>query len=219
MSPLLAIEMLVANGDPATILELAAPHGAAQFAARILAEDPAAASEFDNEDVLAAYLRSLAVGQVDDARRAQQNPRRAPRLGAMPTPAAELHALTAEHRPSGRSDAPRAASAAKLTDTTRSRTVPTALPAPSAAVRLSLSDAGARFGMPLHRLPMNDRVRAALADHELDPRGPGDALTLDGRAVARLVDNREAGEAFVLRLTRAVPSLGYVGSGATVTFR
>ena len=222
MSLLELMERLVANGDPATILELAAPAGAARFAARVFAEDPAATAEFQSADVLAAYLRSLAVGQVSDARRAQQDPARGPRLATLHTPAARLHALAAGYRQPGTSAPRSAAPAAKLADAPRSRTPPpvATLPTePSAAVRLSLTDAGARFGMPLDRLTMNARVRAVLADHDLDPRGAGDALTLDGRAVARLVDNREAVEAFLLRLTRAVPSLGYVGSGAAVALR
>lgn len=220
MSGLLAsIQQLAANGDPETILELAAPPGAAALAARVFREDRKAAADFTCEAVLAAFLRSLAAGQEADARRALAEPTRAPRKSLLPTPAAALHGATADARRTSRASA-KTQCEPNLVGHVESRPPSVALTTQSpmphhhrAPARIGLAEAGTRLQLRLDRLPA-EGVVSALTETGLDPVRDGGEITLDATALDRLAADADAVGRLALRLCRAVPRLGYVGGGA-----
>jgi len=223
MTGLRMLEQLVANGDPGTILELGDRAGAERLAADLFRGDAALRTEFGTVAPLAAYLRSLAAGQVGDARRALEESGRARQLSALPTPAAALHALTTA---APRTATTTAAPAAAATTPSTPAPAPAALSAPPAPVpaaarraappATTLEDAARllRLG-PIEDLPRTPRLRDALRLAGLlqDPDSPTD-WRLDRGAVERLAADSDRCDALFLAVLRATPSACVVGATA-----
>jgi len=221
------LERLIENGDATTIVQLGERTGADRMAADLWQADAQVRSEFDRVEALSAYLRSLAAGQVADARRAIDDPTRVPQLSTFPTAAAALHAMTASAAPTVSPRVPLATVPHPPSMRGTTATPPSPAPPVPAAPRraaspatLTLEEAGRmlRLGR-VEDLPRTSRLREVFRQRGLLVDADSPDWQLDRAAVDRLAAQPAQCDAMFLHLLQSTPSLCFAGGGGDLQFR